>query len=79
MRIGKDQHLAGLAADLIVQRVFDAAQSLFVDVHVSENMRSEFSLGIKTPAFALEINSAQIHRGDALRFLGRKFARDPRE
>ena len=71
--------LPGLLRILVVERVLDAAQSFFVNVHVSENVRGEFPLGIKTAAFPLEINPAQIHGGDAFRFLGRKFARDPRE
>ena len=61
MSVGKDQHLAGLAANVVVERVLDAAQALFVNVHVAKDVRGQFPLGIKTPALPLEIDPAQIH------------------
>jgi hypothetical protein len=42
-------------------------------------VRGKFPLGIEAPAFALEINSAQIHGSNSLHFIRRQLARDPRE
>ena len=68
MGVGKNQHFAGLGANAVVQRILDAAQSLFVHVHVAQHMRRKLALGIKAPAFALKINSAKIHGRDSIGF-----------
>ncbi len=77
--IGENQDLPRLAADVFIQRVLDSAQTFPVNIHITEDVRGKFSLGIKAPAFPLEINSAQIHRRNSLDFVRRQFTRDPRE
>ena len=79
VRIGQDQHFARLAANGVVERVLDSSQPFLVDVHVTQHVRGEFAFRIEPSAFPLEINPAQIHRGNAVRFFRRQFSRNPRK
>ena len=69
MRVGQDQHAAGLAANAIVEAVLDAAEALFVDVHVAQNGSGQIALGIKALIFRLKIDAAEIERLEC----GRRF------
>ncbi len=77
--IGEDQHLAGFAANIVVERILDAAQPFLVNIHIAENVRGELPLRIEAPSLALKIYPAQIHRRDSLRLSRRQLSRDPHE
>ena len=75
----EDQHAPGLAADAVVELVFDSADALFVDIHVAENGGGQVALGIKALVLFLKIDAAQIELPDARHGVRRQLAGDPHE
>ena len=57
--VHRDQHLPGLALQLIVEFALDAAQAFVIRAHVAEHLRRQFALGIEALGFFLEVNAAQ--------------------
>ena len=77
--VHRDQHAAGLAAQLVVILALDPAQAFVVHAHVAEDLRCQFAFGIKALGFLLEIDAAQIQGPDAVRGFRVRLARDPAE
>jgi hypothetical protein len=70
---------AGLAADLRVVGVFEAAQPLVVDPHPAEQVRRQLFVRVEALALFDEANAIQVQGGDALRLIRRDLPADVRE
>src|SRR5208282_787978 len=76
-RVDRNHQLAGLALQLLVELSLQAAQALIVGANVAQNLRRQFSLGIKALGFLLVVDTLQIQRADALNRFGVGLARHP--
>src|SRR5579862_402051 len=54
------EDVAGLAADLLVEGVFDAAEAAFVRIDVAEDVRSEGAAGINANGFFLDVDASKV-------------------
>ena len=78
-RVGVNEDLAFLAANLRVVGRLDTAQTLVVQADEPEEVRRELGVGIVAAALLEEADAFEIERGDLLRFLRRDLPADVRE
>ncbi len=78
-RVGVDEDLAFLAANLRVVGRLDAAQALVVQADEPEEVRRELGVGIVAAALLEEADAFEIESGDLLRFLRRDLPADVHE
>src|SRR5439155_24410932 len=78
-RVGAHQDGAGLAANLRIVGVLEAAQPLGVDADPAEQVRRQLLVRIEPLALLDEADAVEVQRGDALRLIGRDLPLHVRE
>src|SRR5439155_4067435 len=69
--VGLNEDGSGLAANLLVVGVLEAAQAVVVDSDVPEQMRGQLLVWIEPPRFLEKADGVQVQRGDTARLIGR--------
>ena len=77
LRVGHHHNFFAFAADQLVVFVLDSPESLFVNIHKSQNMRGQVALRVVALIFFLEINALQVQGPHGLHFFRRQFSLDP--